>query len=469
MSFLLDGAAIQCGIVTASRATWRFPTAFWTANLIELFERAAYYGTFIALSLYLTSVVGYSDVGAGWLGGAFAAGLYLLPFFSGATADRIGFRRALLLAFLLLSLGYAGLGLFPGKGAVLLSLSLVMCGGAFVKPVIAGTVARSSDAQSRARAFSLFYMMVNIGSFAGKAVAKPVRVKLGLGYIPLYSAGAAALALLLVLLFYFPKDGQKAERRPGEGEVLRDLLTVVRNLRFFSLILITAGFWAIQGQLYASMPKYVLRMVGEGASPEWYANINPFMVVLLVVPVTQLARRFQPIASIGVSLALIPLSALASATLPQLLGGPVELLGLRLHPVAFAIMIGIALQGLAECFLSPRYYEYASKQAPPGQEGLYMGFAQLNSFFAWLFGFALSGYLLEAFCPDPKTLPAEAQAAYARAMAGQGPMPAAYDHAGYLWLTFAGIGAAAFVMLLVYQAITSRRPAEPPHAPEGGA
>ncbi|MEW5764412.1 MAG: MFS transporter, partial [Acidobacteriota bacterium] len=48
--------------------TWRFPTAFWTGNVVELFERAAYYGTFIALALYLTDVVGFSDVQAGWIG-----------------------------------------------------------------------------------------------------------------------------------------------------------------------------------------------------------------------------------------------------------------------------------------------------------------------------------------------------------------------------------------------------------------
>ena len=449
--------------MTASRATWRFPVAFWTANVIELFERAAYYGTFIALSLYLTSVVGFSDVGAGWVGGLFAALLYFLPFFTGAAADRVGFRAALALAFALLAIGYAGLGLFPQKSTVLLSLAFVMVGGSFVKPIVAGTVARSSDEGSRARAFSLFYMMVNIGSFSGKALARPVRVRLGLSYIPLYSAGAALIALLLVLFFYFPKDAPAADRRKDAAAVLRDLLTVLRNLRFLALILITAGFWAIQGQLYASMPKYVLRMVGEHASPEWYANINPFMVVLLVVPVTHMARRFQPIASIGVSLALIPLSALMTAVLPGLLGGPVRIGSLALHPVAFAMMVGIALQGLAECFLSPRYYEYASKQAPAGQEGLYLGYAQLNSFFAWLFGFVLSGYLLEAFCPDPKRLPAEAQAAYARAMAGQGPMPTAYDHASYIWLTFAGIGAVAFLLLLLFQAVTGRRPAAEPN------
>ena len=161
--------------------------------------------------------------------GIFAAMIYLLPFFTGAAADRVGFRRALLLAFALLALGYAGLGLFPGRGPVLLSLGLIMVGGSFVKPVIAGTVARSSNESSRARAFSLFYMMVNVGSFMGKALARPVRVRLGLSYIPLYSAGFALLALMLVLFFYFPKEQRADEERKDSATVLRDIQTVLKN------------------------------------------------------------------------------------------------------------------------------------------------------------------------------------------------------------------------------------------------
>ena len=64
-------------------STWRFPRAFWTANLVELFERAAYYGTFIALTLYLSRVVGMSDAEAGFWGAAFGGFIYLFPFFTG--------------------------------------------------------------------------------------------------------------------------------------------------------------------------------------------------------------------------------------------------------------------------------------------------------------------------------------------------------------------------------------------------
>jgi len=90
-----------------------FPRTFWIANSVELLERAAYYGVFIVITLYLSRILGFDDIQAAWISGGFSAGLYFLPTFTGALADKVGFRNALLLAFSLLSVGYLGLALFP--------------------------------------------------------------------------------------------------------------------------------------------------------------------------------------------------------------------------------------------------------------------------------------------------------------------------------------------------------------------
>lgn len=435
---------------------WSFPKVFWTANVVELFERAAYYGCFIALALYLTDRVGFTDIETGWVIAVFASTLYFMPTFMGLLADKIGFRAALVLAFALLTAGYALLGAFQLKSTALLSLALILLGGAIVKPVISGTVAKCSDEAHRARAFSIFYQMINIGAFAGKTVAKPLRTGLGLEYINFYAASMAFVALVVVLLFYRNVDEHGAGRTARE--IFSGLLRVVKNVRFMALIIIVGGFWAIQGQLYATMPKYTIRLIGQGASPEWLANINPFIVVLLVIPITHLMRKVRPVGSIAVALLIIPFSALAISLSPVLEGitGPsIRLVGsLSMSPITAMMIIGIALQGLAECFLSPRFYEYASRQAPEGETGLYMGYSSLTTFFAWLFGFAISGYLLDAYCPDPKKVAPEM-------------MQAAYAHAHYIWYYFAAIGVAAFLLLLVFRYVTdridaARRASEPP-------
>lgn len=436
--------------------SWRFPSTFWFANIAELFERAAFYCMFIMLSLYLTDVVKFTDVEAGYVSACFSAILYLLPPFMGAVADRIGFRTAIIFAFALLTAGYGLLGAVPTKPTTLFSLGLIMLGGAIVKPVITGTAAKCSDDRHRARAFSIFYWTVNIGSFSGKTLAAPMRQHYGLEYVEYCAAGLALIALIWVIFFY-----RDVERGNGKSasDLLSGLLKVILNFRFMVLILIVAGFWLIQGQMYATMPKYVLRLVGAGAKPEWLANVNPFVVVLCVVPITHLIRNLRPENGIGIGLFIIPLSALTMALgqwLGTVTGNSVSVFGLlSLHPLTLMMVLGIALQGFAECFLSPKFLEYASKQAPPGQEGVYMGYQHLTNFFAWGAGFALSGHLFDAFCPDPKKLTPDAFGAWETALKSGGVMPAEYANAHYIWFVYAGIGVVAFLALCIFRMVTN--------------
>jgi dipeptide/tripeptide permease len=197
--------------------------------------------------------------------------------------------------------------------------------------------------------------------------------------------------------------------------------------------------------MYATMPKYVLRMVGNHASPEWIANVNPFVVMTCVVLITNLMKRAKPITSMNIGMLLMPISALAMASSPTLegmFGTSVPLFGLaHAHPITIMLIAGIVLQALGECFISPRYLEFFSLQAPKGEEGAYLGFSHLHSFLATLLGFGLSGYLLTAYCPDPKTLTPE-------------QFVHAYDNANYIWYYFVGIGSASAIALHVYAKVT---------------
>jgi len=428
------------------RPSWKFPAAFWTANIVELFERAAYYAVFIAITLYLSRVVGYSDIDAGWIGGVFAAGLYFLPPFTGAFADKIGFRKAVILAFALLTIGYFTLGALPYKTTVPAALIILMFGGSFIKSIITGTVAKTTNEKTRARGFSIFYGLVNVGAFLGKTFAYPLRLQWGLESINFYAATMTMLALIIVYFFY------RSINVDGEGKTYKEawdgLIRVVTNVRLLLLIIIVTGFWIIQHQLYATMPKYVLRTVGEHASPEWIANVNPFVVMISVVFITNLMRNVKAVSSMSIGMFLMPVSALLMASseiLKEITGTSVSFFGLfSAHPVTVMMICGIIVQGLAECFISPRYLEYFSLQAPKGEEGLYLGFSHLHSFLSSILGFGISGYLLTAYAPDPTTLSPE-------------QLVHAYDHAHYIWYYFAGIGLTAAIALLIYKRIFDRQ------------
>lgn len=411
--------------------------------MVELFERAAYYAFFISVTKYLTEVVGFNDIWAAWISGVFSAGLYLLPPFTGAMSDRIGFRAAIVLAFGLLSIGYAVLWLFPYKALVISALLVIMVGGSIIKPVITGTIAKVTTDEIRAKGYSIFYTVVNIGAFAGKTFAYPLRINLGLSQVNAFASVICLIAFITVLFLY--KGIKKNETVRSFKEVVQGFIRVFTNLRLITLILIVSGFWIIQGQLYATMPKYVTRTVGETASPEWIANVNPLVVMIFVVWVTHLTKKLKPVTSMNIGMFIMPFSALLMASSPlleNLLGNSISVFGLvAAHPITIMLIAGIVFQGLAECFISPRYLEYFSLQAPKGQEGLYIGFGYLYSFFANILGFGISGYLLTAYCPDPKTLTPE-------------QIPYAYYNANIIWYYFAGIGLLAALLLIVYRKVT---------------
>ncbi len=433
----------------AIKQSWKFPKDFWLANLMELFERAAYYGFFIVLTLYLTDIVGFNDKETGIVAGIFFACLYFLPPFVGAISDKIGFKNGLIVAFSLLTIGYFLLGVWHSKLLVILFLFIAMVGGSFIKPLITGTVAKTTNEDNRARGYALFYWVVNIGSFSGKTFVPFIRQGLGLEYVNFFSSGMSFLALLFAIFFF--KQVDAGHKSKTINDVLTSLKKIFSTPRLIILILIVTGFWVIQHQLYATMPKYVIRLLGEEARPEWLANVNPLVVVLFVVLITQLMKNKKAVTSMLVGMLLMPFSALAMAgsqTLESITGNSVSILGwFSLHPLTVMMIIGIGIQGLAECFISPRFLEYFSFQAPKGEEGVYLGFSHLHSFFSALSGFIMSGFLLDKYCPDPKTLPVGLteveRAAY-------------YSDAHLIWFYFLAIGLTAAIALFVYKYVTER-------------
>lgn len=440
-----------------------FSKAFWVSNTVELFERMAYYGVFIVLTIYLSTILGFNDFEASMISGLFSGGLYLLPIFTGAYADKIGFRKSMLTAFSLLTIGYLGLGLLPTfleaaglvtygesttfqgvqnsneRWIIVPILLTIVVGGSFIKSVISASVAKETTEATRARGYSIFYMMVNIGAFTGKTVIDPLRSVIGeKAYIYINFFAATMTLIALVAVYFLYKSAHSAGEGKSMKEIGRGFVRVLSNWRLLTLILIVTGFWMVQHQLYATMPKYVIRMAGEAARPGWIANVNPFVVVCCVGFITRLMAKRTAITSMSVGMFLIPFSALLMATGNMLESEVI----VGVSNITLMMIAGIVVQGLAECFISPRYLEYFSLQAPKGEEGLYLGFSHLHSFLSSIFGFGLAGYLLTKYCPDPILF--ESHEAW----------QAASTHAHYIWFYFAGVGVVAAIALVIFGKVT---------------
>ena len=446
-----------------TKATQGYSRAFWVSNTVEMFERMAYYAIFIVITLYLSNTLGFNDLEASMISGLFSGGLYLLPIFTGAYADKIGFRRALIIAFTLLTVGYLGLAMLPTflqsaglveygevtrftglpdsslRWIIVPIMIIIVVGGSIIKSTISASVAKETTSENRARGYSIFYILVNIGSFSGKSIIDPLRHLIGeQAYITInYFSAFMTLAALLAVIFLY-----RSVHTAGEGKSMRDIgagfVRVFTNWRLVALIIIVTGFWIVQQQLYATMPKYVIRMAGEAARPGWIANVNPLVVVCCVGFITRLMAKRSAITSITIGMFLIPLSATLMA-FGNLLGNDIFA---GISNITLMMIVGIVFQALAECFISPRYLEYFSLQAPKGEEGLYLGFSHLDSFLSSIFGFGISGILLTKYCPDPALF--ESRAAWEAASA----------NAHYIWYYFAAIGLISAISLLIFALIT---------------
>jgi dipeptide/tripeptide permease len=398
-----------------------FPRTFFYANAIELFERLAHYGVYVGLTLYLSNVVKFTDVQVGFVMGNFRLLGSLSPIPCGAIADRITFKRSLMIAFVGYSAGYACLLAFPAKVPVILSLALLAISGGFLKPVITGTVVRTSPPGREAEGFGIFYRMVNSGSVIGKSLAYLVRRFVALRFVAGTSIVASLAALALAVFAYEePADAGAKTDGPGLGVVLRGYLAALLNRRFLGFLLVSSGFYFMAEQFYFTFPQYVTRHIDAKAPLEIITLINPALIAVFQGLVTNVVKRFTPIRAMTIGVVIASVSMFVMGSAPTLVGA----------------CISGAIFAFAEMTFSHRFYAHIASFAPKGKAGMYMGLAFVPfAIGAWIGGQA-SGFLVGKYIPkvgprDPFTI----------------------------WSIYAGLGLACALLIFVYGLATKSEPA----------
>ncbi|MGD0840915.1 MAG: MFS transporter [Candidatus Acidiferrales bacterium] len=370
-----------------------FAPAFWVANTSELFERLAYYAVQAVLAIYLHETLRFSDAQTGDLIGYFGGIVWFLPILGGALADAIGFRRALSLAYLVLSAGYFLLGslgapwmapvahAMPLERLVLLVLLVPALGPAIVKPCVVGTTARASKENVRSIGYSIYYTLVNIGGAAGPLVASEVHKRWGVPAV--FRVAALAVFLMVFAVIFFFKEPQSAteKRTANFGAALRNFFHIVGNIRFLAFLVIFSGFYVVFWQQFISLPLYLHAYVNSHANVERILATDAIAVIFLQVPITYLTRW-------------IP--AFPAMALGVLISGAAWLI-LASHASVGAAIATIIVVALGETIQAARYYEYISRLAPPGQQGTYMGFAFLPIAIGFVIGGTIGGRLVHYF------------------------------------------------------------------------
>jgi proton-dependent oligopeptide transporter, POT family len=370
-----------------------FERPFWIANLSEIFERLSYYGAFSSLALYLQEKLNFSTEQTGTLAGLFGGMVWFLAIFGGAIADKLGFRRALSLAYLILAAAYFLIGsigaswLAPVRGAVPLGLFvgfiliLPALGIALVKPCVVGTTARASKENVRQIGYSIYYTMVNIGGAAGPYLAGLAHDHLGVENVFRVSALSVFAMFFLVLLLF--REPRKADDPPPPSvlDVIRNFAKVIWPPKFLIFLLIFTGYWIVFWQQYITLPGYIHGYISASAPVEKILVTDGAIVICLTLVMNFLTSKVPAFQAVIIGTVLSSLSWLVVAFWPTVLGS----------------ILAIAVLALGEIIQAPRYYEYIAQLAPADQQGTYMGFAFLPIGIGSLIGGWFGGRLMQHY------------------------------------------------------------------------
>ena len=394
----------------------------------EMWERFSYYGMRSLLILYMVKFVLLPDNADGVIGlaalrrfyesifgplgtqpfashvyGLYTALVYLTPLFGGMLADRVlGQRRTVILGASLMAVGHFMMAFQP---LFLFALLVLIFGNGAFKPNITtqiGALYEPGDPR-RDRAYSIFYVGINLGAFLAPLVCGTLGEEVGWHY----GFGAAGVGMTIGLLIYLyaspmlPADERDrvvtsgAEPRPLSAAEWRYILALI------VLFLPTCLFWATYEQQGNTIPlwaddytnRHVDLLVWRGEIPvTWFQAFNPFMIFaftpfVLALWARQAARGTEPstvtkmaLGCFGVTLANLIMVGAAWQS-----GGAPDASWLWLFAYFVVITIG-------ELYLSPIGLSLVSKVSPGRVVSMMMGVWLATSFVGNFIGGWLGSY-----------------------------------------------------------------------------
>ena len=380
-----------------------FPKTFWVANTMELFERWAWYGLFAVLALYLTKstdegALGFTQSQKGSIMGTVTAILYFLPLITGAIADRVGYKKVLTIAFIILSSSYFLMGYVTSYFAVYSAFLLVALGAALFKPVVSATVAKTTNDETSSIGFGIFYMIVNIGGFVGPIFSSKLREAYGWKIVFIMAASAILVNLIIVTFFYKEPEREKSEDSLIESikKSFSNIWTALKDMKLLIFLIIMIGFWTMFNQLFYTLPNFIDQWVDTKVIYNALASISPGLAAAIGTPQGTIAPEMMVNLDAG---AIIFFQILVSSIVMRLRPVNAIITGILVNAIGIGIafsqhnglyvILGIFIFALGEMASSPKFTEYIGKIAPKNKEALYMG----TSFLPVAAGNFITGFL----------------------------------------------------------------------------
>lgn len=412
----------------------------WLTFLIKLLIYTAYSVTNKTMVLWLSRDLGFSDQAAGALvGWVWAPAMTVFTLLAGSLTDAIGLRRTFFLGVAICTFARSVMVVttLPALALICGVLPLAV-GEALGTPVLLAATRLYSTVKQRSIAFSIIYMIMNVGYIAAGWLFDWIRQldwhPSFFGFRPttheqLFLVSLAIEVCIFPFIYFLRHDEKDTPKGAATGsgfwrgitetvqQSTRDTVQLFRRLigqsafgRILIFFLLIGFLKAIFLQMDYVFPKFGDRVLGYHAPVGKLTNINPILIIFLVPTIGALTQRFAAyrmvivggvICAAGVFVMALPTSWFIGATespLGQWLGH--DYLGVKgtLNPYYVMSAIYLIFFSIGEAFYSPRVYEYAAAIAPKGQEASYGALAYLPFLVGKLL-IGTAGWILAAFCP----------------------------------------------------------------------
>ena len=448
-----------------------FPMTYWIVIIFEFFERGAYYGVMSVLSVYMTDILGFSKTEVGTIKGTIQPLLYFLPILSGAIADKMGYRRTLMVAFSLLGIGYFLTSQSTDYAAVFIFLVIMGLGAGTFKPIISGTIAKVTNEHNSTLGFGIFYWSINLGAFIFPLVFVPYLKSIDWSYVLLMAAIATGLMIIPTFIFYKDPNKDKQDKEPLSEtikQIFNKVIIVFMDWRFILFIFIYSWFWILYFQMFDSVLWYVKDFVDATPLDNFLAKYLPFVGKFDVEHVTVIN-----------ALTIILLQLLISNIVKNTKPLPTMLTGIGFGTIGMAILaissniwvflIGIFIFSIGEMTAHPKYISYLGLIATEDKKATYMGFGFLYGFFGSLIGSFVGAWLYVKLIDHPmiefvnsklmaanlSSIPLDSKMVDVIAAAEKVGLTkqdiSQYAYTSELWILFSLIGVMCIIGLLLYQ------------------
>jgi dipeptide/tripeptide permease len=358
---------------------------------MELFERWAWYGFYNSFALYLTmskdtGALGFTQAQKAAIMGTGSMMLYFLPLITGAIADRIGFKKVLILSFTTYIIGFYLNGSLESYGSVYAAYLFLAFAGALFKPIISGMIAKTTDEETSSIGFGIFYMMINIGGFIGPFIAGSL-YKLDWNYVFLMSIITIGINYIFVFFFFKEPGREKSDVSflRNVGQAFKNIWITLLDYKYVLFLVLMALFWTAFNQLYYSFPIFLEDWVDLDAFAQklgiapgkitavTITSLDAFFIIVFQLIVSTVAMRYKPLHAMMTGIFILSVGV-----------------GLMFFTQAiWLIIFGVLIFAIGEMASSPKFTEYIGRIAPADKKALYMG----TSFLPIAAGHKLAGIL----------------------------------------------------------------------------